>query len=148
MTLTRRGHWAAIAFFLFVLVHVQLNYHHTGYFLGAAILAGLYPIGRYAFLRYLALEGAALAVCLLMKQPDELLGKAVAEVIGVGLIPYTLIVMVVSMLAFALPAAAIQAWVGTSLMKLMGVGIIRPPMQLEAEDSEIEEEEDSDETNS
>ncbi len=142
MKLTQRGHWAALAFFLFVLVHVQLNYHHTGYFLGAAILAGLYPIGRYAFLRYLALEAAALGICLLMKQPDQQLSQAVSAVIGVGFFSYTAIVMVVSMLAFALPAAAIQAWVGTSLMKLMGVGITRPPMELEAEVSEIEEEDE------
>lgn len=142
MKLTKRGHWAAIAFFLFVLVHVQLNYHHTGYFLGAAILAGLYPIGRYAFLRYLGLEAAALAICFIMKQPDVAIGQAVAEVIGVGFIPYTLIVLTVSMLAFALPAAAVQAWVGNGLMKLMGVGITRPPMELEAEEIEQEEEDD------
>ncbi len=144
MNLTPRGHWAAIAFFLFILVHVQLNYHHTGYFLGASILAGLYPIGRFAFLRYACLEAVALAICYLMKQPDVILSNAVAKVIGIGFIPYNVIVITVSLLAFALPAAAVQAWVGNGLMKLLGIGVVRANhAQREEEVNENESEEDA-----
>lgn len=144
MKLTARGQWAAIAFFLWILVHVQMNYHHTGYFLGAAILTGLYPIGRYAFLRYLALEAVALGICLLMKPPDQILTGAVAEVIGIRFLPYLLMVITVSLLAFALPAAAVQAWVGNRLMTLIGVGITRPPSNAEAQEV-ASDEDDSDE---
>jgi hypothetical protein len=79
-----------------------------------------------------------------MKQPDLILSNAVAKVIGIGFIPYNVIVITVSLLAYALTAAAVQAWVGNGLMKLLGIGVVRANYaQREEEVNENESEEDA-----
>lgn len=69
---------------LFLLVHVQLNLHQFAFFVGGAIIVGLFPIRDARWWKYGLLQLSALAVCLLLNKPSNEVLDMVGSIAGTG----------------------------------------------------------------
>jgi hypothetical protein len=100
-----------------LLVHVQLNLHEFAFFVGAAVLIGLFPIKGVRWWKYALLELAALAVCLGMNWPSSQLQETIGSISGMGGLPFILATVVFSTITFTLVAHTSQLMVARFVFK-------------------------------
>lgn len=100
-----------------LLVHVQLNLHEFAFFVGAAVLIGLFPIKGVRWWKYALLEIVALAVCLLMNWPSSQLQETIGSISGMGGLPFILATVVFSTITFTLVAYTSQLIVARFVFK-------------------------------
>lgn len=101
--------WYAIS--LLLLVHVQMNLHQFAYFIGAAVLIGLFPIRDMRWWKYAGLEIIALLLMLLMNRPEPATLDMLSQISGFGAPVLLLITIVVSTISFVLVAQSTHVWV-------------------------------------
>lgn len=100
-----------------LLVHVQLNHHVFAFFIGAAVLIGLFPIKGVRWWKYALLEIVALAVCLAMNWPSSQLQETIGSISGMGGLPFILATVVFSTITFTLVAHTSQLIVARFVFK-------------------------------
>lgn len=100
-----------------LLVHVQLNLHEFAFFVGAAVLIGLFPIKGVRWWKYALLEIVALAVCLLMNWPSSQLQETIGSISGMGGLPFISATVVFSTITFTLVAYTSQLIVARFVFK-------------------------------
>ncbi|MFN3528666.1 MAG: hypothetical protein ACK417_01925 [Bacteroidia bacterium] len=101
--------WYAIS--LLLLVHVQMNLHQFAYFIGAAVIIGLFPIRDMRWWKYAGLELLALLFMLIMNRPEAATLDMLSRISGFSGTVLVGITMVLSTISFVLVAQSTQVWV-------------------------------------
>ena len=106
-----------IGLLVFILIHIQMNIHHVGWFLATAMLGGFIPVKNLNFLRFSFIELIALAVCFLLNIPKIEVLKTLGEIFPVGGVGFMLLTALISTLSFAIVANSTYQLIGRRIYK-------------------------------
>jgi hypothetical protein len=107
--------WYTVAFLL--LVHVQMNLHEFDFFVGAAVIIGLFPVKQVNWWKYALLELSSFLICLLLNAPESTTLKLIHELSGMNAVVFISATALLSTLTFVLVAQSVNLLITQSLFR-------------------------------